>query len=264
MGTLSKSPSCFANIWLQLMRPHLWIRKDFNHETPRYLWLLFSLPKKMFSAYSGWAPRFTPSGRILKEAIQDLVGPFYTLFNHSHNFGSLPQSWKITHITPIFKSGDHFSPTSYQLISLTSIPCKIFECIIKIQILNHLARNNLIATEQHGFLSGKLCITNLPLFMDSMTQACDSGPITDSIFWFRKSFWQSLTPTANPQTPTIQNEWKRSEELPDSSGIHSIELISDTLRCSAGLCSRLTHSHDLHTWSPIKYSQPVAPVRRWL
>ena len=56
-------------------------------------------------------------------------------------------------------------------------------------MLNHLTRNNLIATEQHGFLPGKSCITNLLLFMDSLTQARDSGLITDSIFFdFAKAF----------------------------------------------------------------------------
>ena len=50
-------------------------------------------------------------------------------------------------------------------------------------MLNHLTKNNLISTEQHGFLSGKSGITNLLLFMDRLTQARDSGLITDSIFF---------------------------------------------------------------------------------
>ena len=127
--------------------------------------------------------------RILKESAYELAGPFYTLFRQSLNSGSLPHSWKTAHITPIFKSGDRLSPTSYRPISLTSIPCKILERIIKTHMLNHLTRNNLIATEQHGFLPGKSCITNLLLFMDSLTQARDSGLITDSIFFdFAKAF----------------------------------------------------------------------------
>ena len=56
-------------------------------------------------------------------------------------------------------------------------------------MLNHLTRNNLIATEQHGFLPGKSCITNLILFMDSLTKVRDLGLITNSIFFdFAKAF----------------------------------------------------------------------------
>ena len=127
--------------------------------------------------------------RILKESACELPGPFYTLFQQSLNSGNIPHSWKMAHITPIFRFGDRLSPTSYRPISLTSTPCKILERIIKTHMLNNLTRNNLIATEQHGFLPGTSCITNLLLFMDSLTQARDSGLITDSIFFdFAKAF----------------------------------------------------------------------------
>ena len=65
--------------------------------------------------------------RILKGNAYELAGPFYTLIQQSLNSGSLPHSWKAAHITPIFESGGRLSPTSYRSISLTSIPCKIFE-----------------------------------------------------------------------------------------------------------------------------------------
>ena len=69
-------------------------------------------------------------------------------------------------------------------ISQTMMLCfALVQRIIKTYMLNHLTRNNMIATEQHGFLRGKSCITNLLLFMDSLTQARDSGPVTDSIFF---------------------------------------------------------------------------------
>ena len=127
--------------------------------------------------------------RILKESAYELAGHFYTLFQEPLNSVSFPHSWKTAHITCIFKSADRLSPTSYRPISLTSIPCRILERIIKAHMLNHLTRNNVIATEQYGFLPGKSCITNFLLFMDSLTQALESGLITDSIFFdFAKAF----------------------------------------------------------------------------
>ena len=141
-------------------------------------------------------------------------------------------------------------------------------------MINHLTRNNLIATEEHGFLAGKPCITNLLLFMDSLTQARDSGLITDSIFFdFAKAFDKV------PHQPPIHKlqeygitgkhsemDWiiPNLEDFLSSGGIHSFQPISDTLRGSAGLCPRPTPLHDPHKRSPSKHNQPVAPLCRRL
>ena len=45
--------------------------------------------------------------RILKESSYELAGPFYTLFQQSLNFGSLPHSWKTAHITPAWQVVHH-------------------------------------------------------------------------------------------------------------------------------------------------------------
>ena len=108
---------------------------------------------------------------------------------HSLSTGVLPAAWKEAHVTPICKSGDRHSPASYRPISLTSIPCKILERLIKKAILTHLQRNELISDSQHGFLPGRSCTTNLLLYIDSLTQARDDGLISDTIFFdFAKAF----------------------------------------------------------------------------
>ena len=98
-------------------------------------------------------------------------------------------SWKEALVTPIFEGRDHHSPVSYRPVSLTSIPCKILERIIRRLILDHLVLNDLVSPNQHGFLPNRSCVTNLLLFMDSLTEARDSGQITDAIFFdFSKAF----------------------------------------------------------------------------
>ena len=92
-------------------------------------------------------------------------------------------------MTPIFKNGSRHSPSSYRPISLTSIPCKLLERLIKNAILNHLCKNGLISRAQHGFLPGRSCTTNMLIFMDSLTDARDRGLITDAVFFdFAKAF----------------------------------------------------------------------------
>ena len=127
--------------------------------------------------------------RILKEAASALAPSLFSVYQGSLSTGVLPQCWKEAIVTPIFKKGSRHVPSSYRPISLTSIPCKIFERIIKTAILGHLLRNGLISEAQHGFLPGKSCVTNMLIFMDSLTEARDHGLISDAVFFdFAKAF----------------------------------------------------------------------------
>ena len=67
--------------------------------------------------------------------------------------------WKVVSVIPIFKKGDHSQPGNYRPISLTSVVCKVFKSIIRDSIVRHMSSNTLLAKEQHGFLSRRLCIT---------------------------------------------------------------------------------------------------------
>jgi hypothetical protein len=127
--------------------------------------------------------------RILKEAASVLAAPLGKLFHLTLTTGVLPSYWKSATVVPIYKGGDRLSPNSYRPISLTSIPCKVLERILKKRILAHLLDNSLISPAQHGFLPQRSCITNLLLFMDSLTEARDNGLISDAIFFdFAKAF----------------------------------------------------------------------------
>ncbi|KAG5454452.1 Ras- protein Rab-8A [Clonorchis sinensis] len=127
--------------------------------------------------------------RILKETSYTLATHFHLLFRQSLDEGHLPSVWKEAIVTPIYKTGDRLSPGSYRPISLTSVPCKVMERILKRAILDHLTSNNLISQAQHGFLPNRSCVTNMLVFMDSLTQAKDEGLISDAIFFdFSKAF----------------------------------------------------------------------------
>ena len=52
--------------------------------------------------------------------------------------GDVPGDWKHANVTPIFKKGTKGDPANYRPVSLTSIPCKIFESILKDRIMEHL------------------------------------------------------------------------------------------------------------------------------
>ena len=55
--------------------------------------------------------------------------------------------------------------------------------------MDHFTRNHLLTITQHGCLPNKSCVSNMLLFMDSLTQVKDQGRISDAIFFdFAKAF----------------------------------------------------------------------------
>ncbi|MES9974559.1 MAG: reverse transcriptase domain-containing protein, partial [Candidatus Thiodiazotropha sp.] len=127
--------------------------------------------------------------RILKEAADTVAAPLYGIFTESLRSGTLPTYWRQASICPIYKGGDRHSPSNYRPISLTSIPCKILERLLKKRIMSHLENNKLLSQRQHGFRPNHSCLTNLLCFMDSLTQAYDNREVSDAIFFdFAKAF----------------------------------------------------------------------------
>jgi hypothetical protein len=45
--------------------------------------------------------------------------------------GILPKDWKTAHVIPIFKKGKKTDKAKYRPVSLTSVPGKVMESIIK-------------------------------------------------------------------------------------------------------------------------------------
>ncbi len=92
-------------------------------------------------------------------------------------------------MTPIFKKGKKTDPGNYRPVSLTSVCCRILEAIIRDDLMEHLLRNNLLTSSQHGFMPNRSCCTNLLEFFETVTSVIDQGDPFDVIFLdFVKAF----------------------------------------------------------------------------
>src|ERR1043165_1093598 len=90
---------------------------------------------------------------------------------------------------PIFKKGNSSDPNNYRPISLTSVICKIFESIIKNQLLSYLNTFSLISKHQHGFLSKHSTSTNLLESLNDWTSSLDKIYLVKIIYFdFEKTF----------------------------------------------------------------------------
>ena len=90
-----------------------------------------------------------------------LVHPMCMLFNLIIQFGTIPCDWKLANVTPIFKKGSSSDPSNYRPISLTAVCCKLFESVIKNELVNFLTENELLSASQHGFLKKHSTCSNL-------------------------------------------------------------------------------------------------------
>ena len=119
---------------------------------------------------------------LLQQYVDHLSKPLAIIFTRSLASGDVPQAWRDGNITPIFKKGVKGDPGNYRPISLTSVPCKIMEGIIKDNLVNHLSKDNLIHPSQHGFVKGRSVLTNLLEFFETITHNVDQGTPVDVIY----------------------------------------------------------------------------------
>uniref|UniRef100_A0A8C4XYA6 Reverse transcriptase domain-containing protein n=1 Tax=Gopherus evgoodei TaxID=1825980 RepID=A0A8C4XYA6_9SAUR len=127
--------------------------------------------------------------RILKELIEEVSEPLAIIFGKSWETGEIPEDWKGANIVPIYKKGNKNNPGNYRPVSLTSVPGKIMEQVIKEIICKHLEGGKVIGNSQHGFVKNKSCQTNLIAFFDRITSLVDKGEAVDVIYLdFSKAF----------------------------------------------------------------------------
>ena len=88
----------------------------------------------------------------LRELSDNLCVPLYIIFNKSLAENVVPNDWKMSNVTAIYKKGDRTDAGNYQPISLTSLVCRIMESILRDAILLHLQNYHLIKNSQHCFL----------------------------------------------------------------------------------------------------------------
>ena len=126
---------------------------------------------------------------ILMKASSALAKPICHLFRVSLDAGEVPEDWRQAIITPIFKKGSRCDASNYRPVSLTSVVGKCMEKIVRDKVMTHLQVNNLICNEQHGFVSGRSCTTQLLETLDEWTEILDEGGSIDAIYTdFQKAF----------------------------------------------------------------------------
>ena len=79
--------------------------------------------------------------------------------------------------------------TNYRPNSLTSVVCNVLEGVIKREIMAHFKEHTILLSSEHGFCSGRSCLTNLLDFLEYSTDVLNKGNRISVVYLdFRKAF----------------------------------------------------------------------------
>ena len=127
--------------------------------------------------------------KLLKLVAHEIAPALSFIFQQSYNCGVVPTQWRQALVAPIHKSGLKSDPSNYRPISLTCICCKVMEHIVLSDLSKHLAANNILTEDQHGFrqrLSTTTQLTSVVHDWSSILQKCSQ---VDIVFLdFQKAF----------------------------------------------------------------------------
>lgn len=127
--------------------------------------------------------------RILKECAGELAPILQQIYQKSLDEAEVPAQWKEANVVPIHKKGSKACMANFRPVALTSVSCKVLERILCSAIMGFLTTNNLISQQQHGFLRGRSCQTNILLCLEKWTEAIDNGKSIDvAYFDYAKAF----------------------------------------------------------------------------
>lgn len=126
---------------------------------------------------------------FLKHCKKSLSRPLLILWRKCLDTGKTPETLKKSLIVPIHKGGNRTQPERYRPVALTSHLIKIFEKILRKHMTHFIEENDLFNANQHGFRSGRSCLSQLLSHYDEILSLLEQGKNADVVYLdFSKAF----------------------------------------------------------------------------
>ncbi|KFV83933.1 Putative 115 kDa protein in type-1 retrotransposable element R1DM, partial [Struthio camelus australis] len=82
--------------------------------------------------------------RVLRELADVIARPLSIILARSWRSGEVPEDWKKSNVTPVFKKGKKEEPGNYRPVSLPSIPGKVMEQLLLEVVTKHVEDKKVI------------------------------------------------------------------------------------------------------------------------
>ena len=126
---------------------------------------------------------------LLKQCKDSLSKPLFVLWRNFLDVEITPGTLKMGHIVPIHKGGSNGIASQYRPVALTSHIIKLFEKIVRKNIVGFMEENDLFNSTQHGFRMGRSCLSQLISHYDKVLSLLEEGLNVDVIYFdFSKAF----------------------------------------------------------------------------
>ena len=105
------------------------------------------------------------------------------MFNKSLALGTFPCEWKISKVTPVYKSGVREVMNNYRPISVISIVAKV---VVYNQLYEYFINNDMLTTSQHGFRPNHSTVSAMLEIANKWFQNIDIGQLNGWCFLISK------------------------------------------------------------------------------
>ena len=111
----------------------------------------------------------------------------YTLFLKCATDRRIPDDWKMANVVALHKKGARDKAENFRPDSLTCVLGKVYQKLVRRHIIDHAEGS--VTRDQHGFISGRSCTSNLLEAFNTIIDMMDEGlPVDILYFDFRKAF----------------------------------------------------------------------------
>ena len=93
----------------------------------------------------------------------------------------IPADWKIANVVALHKKGSRDQAANHRPVSLTCNLRKVYQTFVKKHILNHV--DSSVSSDQHGFISGRSCTSNLLEAFDTIIDMMKEGLPVDVLYF---------------------------------------------------------------------------------
>ena len=119
---------------------------------------------------------------VLKRCCNSLAPVMSELWSASMKTGDIADIFKQQSIVPLFKKGNRSSPANYRPVSLTSQLVKVFERVVRRQMVAFVEANDLLTPDQHGFRGNRSCLSHLLHHIDDVLRDLEDGANADVLY----------------------------------------------------------------------------------